>query len=97
MPVPADHNVAVYVFDGALRVADRTVARGQLAVLGEGDAIELSANENGQALVLGGRPLNEPVAWGGPFVMNTREEVLEAYRDFQAGRMGTIPAEIVRA
>ncbi len=59
--------------------------------------IELSANEKSQALVLGGRPLNEPVAWGGPFVMNTREEVVEAYRDFQAGRMGTIPAEIVRA
>jgi quercetin 2,3-dioxygenase len=95
--VPTDHNVCVYVFEGTVRVADRTVARGQLAVLGEGDTFELAADERSQCLVLGGRPLDEPVAWGGPFVMNTREEVLEAYQDFQAGRMGKIPPEIVRA
>lgn len=43
-------------------------------------------------LILGGRPIGEPVAWGGPFVMNTREEVIQAFEDFQRGRMGTIPA-----
>ena len=43
-------------------------------------------------LVLGGRPIREPVAWLGPFVMNTREEVLQAMADYQAGRLGTIPA-----
>jgi quercetin 2,3-dioxygenase len=42
--------------------------------------------------VLGGRPIREPVAWLGPFVMNTRDEVIQAYEDYQAGRLGTIPA-----
>ncbi len=47
-------------------------------------------------LLVGGRPLNEPVAWGGPFVMNTRQEFNETYDDYRAGRMGRIPPEIVR-
>ncbi len=47
---------------------------------------------NLDVLILGGRPIREPVAWMGPFVMNTREEVIEAVRDYQAGKLGTIPA-----
>ncbi len=43
-------------------------------------------------LILGGRPIREPVAWMGPFVMNTREEVMQAFSDYQAGRLGSIPA-----
>jgi hypothetical protein len=43
-------------------------------------------------LILGGRPIREPVAWMGPFVMNTREEVMQAFHDYQAGRLGSIPA-----
>lgn len=97
VPLPTDHRVGVYVFDGELIVDGTPVRSGQLAVLGEGDSLTLSASSPAQALVLGGRPLGEPVAWGGPFVMNTREEVLEAYADFRAGRMGRIPPEIVRA
>ncbi len=45
-----------------------------------------------EVLVLGGRPIREPVAWGGPFVMNTKAEVLQAFEDFQKGRMGQVPA-----
>ena len=72
---------------------------GQLAVFGAGDALTFSADQvqdsarrNLDVLVLGGRPIREPVAWMGPFVMNTREEVIQAFEDYQAGRLGTIPA-----
>jgi redox-sensitive bicupin YhaK (pirin superfamily) len=97
VPIPADHNVGVYVFDGEITVCGQTITNGQLAVLGAGDALTLSARASAQALVLGGRPLAEPVAWGGPFVMNTRQEIVEAYEDYRAGRMGRIPPEIIRA
>jgi len=97
VPVPEDHNAGVYVFAGALRVGGQPVRAGQIAALGEGDAVRLEADEAAQALLLGGRPLNEPIAWMGPFVMNTREEIEAALADVQAGRMGTIPPEIVRA
>ena len=97
VPLPADHNVGVYVFDGVAEAGGASIERGQLAVLGAGDAVTLSSAKGAQLLLLGGRPLDEPVAWGGPFVMNTREEILEAYEDYRSGRMGEIPPEIVRA
>lgn len=101
VPLPQDHNVGVYVFDGSLTVSGVSVQRGQLAVLGAGEAVLLevphAASGPAQALILGGRPLGEPIAWGGPFVMNTRAEIEEAFADYRAGRMGRIPPEIVRA
>lgn len=97
LPVPADHNLAIYVFDGEVRVSGEAVGRGQLVVLGEGDTVRLESDAAAQALVLGGAPLDEPVSWGGPFVMNTRGEVRQAMLDYQAGRMGTIPPEIIQA
>ena len=51
-----------------------------------------SRSPNLDVLILGGRPIREPVAWMGPFVMNTREEVIQAMADYQAGRLGTVPA-----
>ena len=51
-----------------------------------------SRSPNLDVLILGGRPIREPVAWMGPFVMNTRDEVLQAFADYQAGRLGSIPA-----
>jgi hypothetical protein len=57
----------------------------------------LSASAPAQALLLGGRPLREPIAWGGPFVMNTPDEIREAYADYAGGRMGRIPPTIIRA
>ena len=77
------------------------VQTGQLAVFGPGNALTISALARGQqearspnldVLILGGRPIREPVAWMGPFVMNTRGELMQAVADYQAGRLGTIPA-----
>jgi redox-sensitive bicupin YhaK (pirin superfamily) len=77
------------------------IRTGQLAVFGAGDALTIAAADMRQqearspsldVLILGGRPIREPVAWMGPFVMNTREEVIQAVRDYQAGRLGQVPA-----
>lgn len=94
LALPADFNVFVYVFDGAIEVAGERVEAGQLALLKRGDTLALGGGDGGQALLIGGRPLSEPVAWGGPFVMNTKTEVYEAFADYQAGRMGQIPPAI---
>jgi hypothetical protein len=99
IPVPADHNAGVYVFRGAATVGSppTAVPERHLAVFGrDPGALVLSvpADATGpcDALVLTGRPLDEPVARYGPFVMNTREELVEAFDDFQEGRMGAIAA-----
>jgi redox-sensitive bicupin YhaK (pirin superfamily) len=101
LPWRPDYNALVYVMNGDGSVASerRPVGMGQLVVLGPGDAVTVSAaskQENRSptmdVLILGGRPIREPVAWLGPFVMNTRQEVLQAVADYQAGRLGSIPA-----
>jgi redox-sensitive bicupin YhaK (pirin superfamily) len=77
------------------------VRTGQLAVFGPGEALTVSAldarrqearSPNLDVLILGGRPIREPVAWAGPFVMNTREEIMQAIADYHAGKLGSIPA-----
>jgi hypothetical protein len=72
---------------------------GQLAVFGDGDTIVVRAANQQEArspelelFILGGAPIKEPVAWMGPFVMNTKREVLQAFEDFQKGLLGSIPA-----
>lgn len=96
-PVPEDHRLAVYVFRGEARVGERMVTDGELAVLGEGTSVQIATEKGVECLLLGGRPIGEPVAWAGPFVMNSRAEVLQAYDDYVEGRMGQIPPEIIRA
>ena len=101
LPWRPDYNALVYVLagQGSVGTEGKPIGTGQLAVLGEGNAITVAASEiqdahspNLDLIVLGGRPIREPVAWMGPFVMNTREEVMQAVVDYQAGRLGTIPA-----
>ncbi|HEX4445654.1 MAG TPA: pirin family protein [Polyangiaceae bacterium] len=96
----------VYVFEGSVRVGDggqgdrgegdggQEVRDGQMAILGAGDVVRLrgpeEAGKHGRLLLLGGTPLREPVARYGPFVMNTRAELQQAFDDFRSGRMGEI-------
>jgi quercetin 2,3-dioxygenase len=88
--VPSDHAAYVYVFEGSIAIAGRTLGAGQFAVLGEGDSVELGAQATAQALLLSGVPLREPVARYGPFVMNTEREIQQAILDYQAGKLGEI-------
>jgi redox-sensitive bicupin YhaK (pirin superfamily) len=90
VPVGADKNALAYVFEGAARIGERDVKDGELAILGPGDAVRLRADERARLLLLAGAPIREPVARYGPFVMNTRAEILEAMRDYQMGKMGEI-------
>ncbi|HEV2161700.1 MAG TPA: pirin family protein [Stellaceae bacterium] len=87
VPVPATHNGFAYVFDGvATAGAPATpVARGQIAVFGAGDVVQLSGGP-GRVLLAAGKPLKEPVARYGPFVMNTPDEIRQAIADYQSGR-----------
>ncbi len=101
LPWRADFNALVYVLAGSGSVGNerRPVRMGQLAVFGAGDVVTVAADRGQESrspqfdvLVLGGLPIREPVAAYGPFVMNTREELVQAFEDYQAGRLGTIPA-----
>jgi redox-sensitive bicupin YhaK (pirin superfamily) len=101
MPWRSDYNALGYVLAGRGTVGSepRPVESGQLTVFGPGNALTIAAAEvqesrssNLDVLLLGGQPIREPVAWMGPFVMNTREEVMQAFADYQAGRLGSIPA-----
>ncbi len=101
LPWRADFNALVYALNGSGYVGaeQRPIQMGQLAVLGAGDAIRVGADRvqdsRSPALdlyVMGGLPIREPVAHYGPFVMNTRDELVKAFEDYKAGRLGSIPA-----
>jgi redox-sensitive bicupin YhaK (pirin superfamily) len=98
VPWPADFNALGYVLAGSGYVGldKRPVRMGQLTVFGGGDVLTFGADARGDLdiLLLGGQPIREPVAAYGPFVMNTRAELVQAFEDYQAGRLGTIPAEV---
>ena len=89
IPLPTGYNAFIYVYRADVKVADRAVKTAQMAVLGNGDfdGVSLTAQaEPARLLLIAGKPLNEPIAQYGPFVMNTRKELEEAFADFQAGR-----------
>lgn len=101
LPWPKDFNALVYSLSGRGVAGNegRPVDEGQLAIFGAGEALRVRAGDtqpvaakgSWDILVLGGRPIREPVARYGPFVMNTREEIIQAVEDYQAGRMGVVP------
>ncbi len=103
MAWPRDFSALVYALAGRGHAGaeERPLDEGQLAVFGPGDGLTLRAAEKQpssspagwEVLILGGLPIREQVARYGPFVMNTKEEILQAVEDYHAGRMGTIPAE----
>lgn len=88
LPVPQGHQAAVVVLRGTVLVNDEDVLRdAQLAVFGgQGEGIDLEANNDALVLILSGEPIDEPIVGHGPFVMNTREEILQAFQDFETGR-----------
>jgi quercetin 2,3-dioxygenase len=102
LPWPGEFNALIYVLGGSgtIGAEHRPIHTGNLAVHGAGDALEISADQVQEArhplldvLILGGRPIGEPVVAHGPFVRNTRDEIVQAFEDYQAGRLGTVPAD----
>ena len=87
VPVPATHNAFVYVFEGEAKIGSDTVRKGELGVLSLGDALRVEAGGRGaRFLVIAGKPLREPIAKYGPFVMNTADEIRKAISDYQSGK-----------
>ncbi len=88
IPVEDDWNAFIYVYEGEIS-ADTSISKGKLAVLDTQGQFGCKATMNPTKFILvAGKPLNEPVARGGPFVMNTKEEILQAFEDYQSGKMG---------
>ena len=88
LATPADHTVIAYAFEGAPTLAARALAKGELAVLSAGEALEIAAGvAPARLLVIGGRPLREPIVHHGPFVMNSEAEIEQAIRDYRSGRL----------
>jgi redox-sensitive bicupin YhaK (pirin superfamily) len=87
--LPPTHNAFVYVYRGELRIGDTSVPMQRMAILKnapDSDGVVLRADVPTRALLIAGRPLGEPIAQHGPFVMNTHEEIFQAVQDYQAGR-----------
>ena len=102
LPWNPEFNALAYILAGQGSVGEdkRPIRRGRLAVFGPGGALTVAADTgqplaepNLEVLLLGGRPIREPIAHYGPFVMNTRDEIIQAMEDYQAGRLGVIPAQ----
>ena len=102
LPWNASFNALAYVLNGSGTFGPerRPAHEGQLVVYGAGGSITAAADAaqdaraaNLDLLILGGQPIGEPVAWHGPFVMNSRDELVQAFEDYHAGRLGTIPVE----
>jgi redox-sensitive bicupin YhaK (pirin superfamily) len=85
--ISSSHCAFVYCYDGSLLIAGETLGKGQLAVLGKGDCLDLVGKEGAGFILVTGQAINEPVVQHGPFVMNTESEIRQAVHDFQRGRL----------
>lgn len=91
LPIGAGQEIGVYVRSGQISIEAAVATEGQLVWMGEyGEWIHLQADGPAELLILGGQPIREPMVAYGPFVMNTKEEIAEAIRDFQTGKFGTL-------
>lgn len=88
--VPEEHNLFVYVYEGEVAIGDdqRTLSAGNAGLLFKGDQLKITAaNAASRLLVLAGKPIREPIAQYGPFVMNTQDEIEQAIRDYRSGEL----------
>jgi hypothetical protein len=86
VPLPVGHNAFAYVYEGQAEVADTVLERGRIGVLSDGDGVSRASADGARLILVAGKPLREPVARYGPFVMNTTDELRQAFADYQAGR-----------
>lgn len=86
--IKSGHNVFIYVYEGEVVIGDRKLSGGSAGLLSDGDEVSFTAGDEGaRLLLLAGKPLREPIAQYGPFVMNTQEEIEQAINDYRAGRL----------
>ncbi len=104
LPWNSDYNALAYVLSGNGTVGPNrnAIHMGQAALFGQGDSIMVTADEEQDStsseleiLLLGGQPIREPFAWYGPFVMNTEEELQQAFADYHSGKLGVIPPDVI--
>ena len=89
--LPPGHNAFIFTYRGAVDVGDKQVAQGRMAILSnaeDADGVRIAAPQASRFVLIAGRPLNEPIAQYGPFVMNTQAEIFQAVEDFRAGKFG---------
>jgi len=90
--IPATHNAFVYVYRGAITISGKALGENRMGILAntpQADGVTLSATVPAKAILVSGKPLGEPIMQHGPFVMNTKEEIYQAIRDYQEGRLGS--------
>ena len=86
LPIENGWNSFIYVYTGSINILDKQISKSHLAVLNQEGDLKLYSKEAAKFILVAGEPLNEPVARGGPFVMNTKDEILQAFSDYQEGR-----------
>ena len=88
--IPQGHNAFIYLIEGELLIGNsaKSVSKGQLAVLDDGSSVAIKAKQASRFLIIAGKPIGEPVERVGPFVMNTKQEIQQAFNDYQSGKFG---------